>query len=48
MFEARHQDNVTIIRGVGELTKDELSAIKPRSRGAHATTGAAWSSISSW
>jgi ABC-type antimicrobial peptide transport system permease subunit len=27
MFEARHQDEVTIIRGVGELTKDELSAI---------------------
>ena len=27
MFEARHQDDVTIIRGVGELTKDELSAI---------------------
>ncbi len=27
MFEARHQDDVTIIRGVGELTKEELSAI---------------------
>ena len=27
MFEARHQDDVTIIRGTGELTRAELVAI---------------------
>ncbi len=27
MFEARHQDEVTVIRGIGELTRSELSAI---------------------
>jgi ABC-type transporter Mla MlaB component len=27
MFEARHDDGYTIIRGIGELSRDELSAI---------------------
>jgi ABC-type transporter Mla MlaB component len=27
MFEARHQDEVTVIRGMGELTRDELVQI---------------------
>ncbi len=27
MYEARHQDGVTIIRGVGELSRPELEAI---------------------
>lgn len=27
MYEARHQDEVTIIRGVGELTREELVGI---------------------
>jgi hypothetical protein len=27
MYEARHQDEVTIIRGLGELSREELSAI---------------------
>ncbi|HZZ83833.1 MAG TPA: STAS domain-containing protein [Anaeromyxobacteraceae bacterium] len=27
MYEARHQDGVTIIRGIGELTREELEAI---------------------
>jgi ABC-type transporter Mla MlaB component len=27
MFEARHQDEVTVIRGSGELTRDELVQI---------------------
>jgi ABC-type transporter Mla MlaB component len=27
MFEARHDDGYTIIRGIGELSRDELAAI---------------------
>ncbi|BDG10314.1 STAS domain-containing protein [Anaeromyxobacter paludicola] len=27
MYEARHQDGVTIIRGIGELSREELEAI---------------------
>ncbi len=27
MYEARQQDEVTVIRGVGELSRDELSAV---------------------
>ncbi len=32
MYEARQQDEVTVIRGVGELTRDELSAIAELAR----------------
>jgi ABC-type transporter Mla MlaB component len=27
MFEARHDDGYTVIRGIGELSRDELAAI---------------------
>ncbi len=27
MYEARHEDGVTIIRGIGELSRDELAGI---------------------
>ncbi len=39
MFEARHHDDVTLIRGVDELTKDELSAIAAIARGARSAGG---------
>lgn len=32
MYEARQQDEVTVIRGVGELSRDELSAIAELAR----------------
>lgn len=32
MYEARIQDEVTVVRGVGELTRDELSAIAALAR----------------
>ncbi len=32
MYEARQQDDVTVIRGVGELTRDELSGIAELAR----------------
>jgi ABC-type transporter Mla MlaB component len=32
MYESRQQDEVTVIRGVGELTRDELSAIAELAR----------------
>lgn len=32
MYEARIQDEVTVIRGVGELTRDELSAVAALAR----------------
>jgi ABC-type transporter Mla MlaB component len=38
MFEARHEDEVTVIRGIGELTKDELSAIAAIARQARASS----------
>ena len=37
MFEATQQDDVTIIRGADELTKDELSAIAAIARRARAS-----------
>jgi ABC-type transporter Mla MlaB component len=27
MYEARHEDTVTVIRGIGELSREELAAI---------------------
>ena len=32
MYEARQQDDVTVIRGLGELTRDELSGIAELAR----------------
>ena len=32
MFEAREQDHVTILRGIGELSRDELSAMAAAAR----------------
>lgn len=36
MFEARHEDDVTVIRGADELTKDDLRAIALIARRARA------------
>jgi ABC-type transporter Mla MlaB component len=32
MYEARQQDEVTVVRGLGELTREELSAIAELAR----------------
>ena len=32
MYEARQQDEVTVVRGVGELTREELCAIAELAR----------------